>query len=345
MIYVGKEPQLALLDSGSEVNLISANLFDKIKERFVMNRIKSTNLISVDGTPIKTYGTYNIKSCIYINNLDPFDADITVVDHPTENLLFGLPMLNAMKVNMDFKANEKTEITIIGTINGTIAKTNGELLTKKDQLYTSTSHRRIFPNSTINMNIKASNNKEPKQLTVINKSENPVFIKKQTPILIQEHEQKQYCTCRNNSLPEDEKQIINNSEILNMVKTGKFFSNNYQRNGIGAKDRLTKVLLDNIDTAAKFRFDMGRVNKEIFLHDVNIKPSMPDEKRFQPFKTNQREREALSQVIKNMEKYGVLTRNKPSPYSNPAFMIAKADTPSFFSHGESNYCKKCVVKQ
>ena len=57
---------------------------------------------------------------------------------------------------------------------------------------------------------------------------------------------------------------------------------------------------------------------------------MPDEKRFQPFKTNQKEKEAMTHVIKNMEKFGVLTRNKPSPYASPAFTIAKADTPSFF---------------
>ena len=369
VVNIGKQSKLALLDTGGQTNLIDEEVFHACKHLFKVEKTPSITIVGVGEKKIPNSGSVIMKDFVQINGLDPMDFPCTITKKLPTDLLFGIPMLRNLNSDLFLRKDSEDKILIRGTKNGIETYTKGDILTNEAELFTATSHRRVPPKSGINLNVHGHNHRDNRcsgetqkikkimNITVLNKTNEPAFISKNTAFVTDPnkklalHETNptpiDYCECRKKGLPETEQDAVSTDEALKLIKTGTFFTNEFKRDGVGAKDRLIKVIKDNIDTAAKFRFDMGKVDKSIFIHDVNVKPTLPDEKRFQPFKTNSREKEAMAHVIENMEKYGVMTRNKPSPYSNPAFTISKADTPSFFSHGDEDFCKKCkkIIRQ
>ena len=352
VVNIGKQSKLALLDTGGQTNLIDEEVFHACKHLFKVEKTPSITIVGVGEKKIPNSGSVIMKDFVQINGLDPMDFPCTITKKLPTDLLFGIPMLRNLNSDLFLRKDSEDKILIRGTKNGIETYTKGDILTNEAELFTATSHRRVPPKSGINLNVHGHNHRDNRcsgetqkikkimNITVLNKTNEPAFISKNTAFVTDPNKKLalpetnptpiDYCECRKKGLPETEQDAVSTDEALKLIKTGTFFTNEFKRDGVGAKDRLIKVIKDNIDTAAKFRFDMGKVDKSIFIHDVNVKPTLPDEKRFQPFKTNSREKEAMAHVIENMEKYGVMTRNKPSPYSNPAFTISKADTPSFF---------------
>ena len=172
-----------------------------------------------------------------MNDLDPIDAEFTVVEQPSEHVLFGLPMMKQLKMDINFKSNKKDMITIEGKQNNTPTTTQGELFSHEANLFTPTSHRRLLPHSCINLHITSKDSRKIKKVTVVNNSDVPEYISKQTPIIASDTSPDKYCTCRTNTLPENESDKISDNQAISMIKTGIYFNNDYKRDGVGAKDR------------------------------------------------------------------------------------------------------------
>ena len=139
--------------------------------------------------------------------------------------------------------------------------------------------------------------------------------------------------------------ISDHERLIAMIDTGKYFSDTLSPEVAGQdpagldrtpKQRILEVLKEYSDHLAQHRMDLGRLSRAVYVHDCFPLNTMPETKRFSPYKAVGEQAKHLKDTLEAMEDYKVLERDQPSPYCIPCFIHIKSDCIPHFTHSENN---------
>ena len=134
----------------------------------------------------------------------------------------------------------------------------------------------------------------------------------------------------------------NYDRVISMIKKKEMYSDDIEEElagtdpenlGRGPKTRVDEVIRKHRVKAATHRMALGKIKKNVYLHEAYPLQSMPSTKRFAPFKLPPGNND-MKEHMEEMVNQNLMEKNAPSPYTIPCFIQEKKTMEELpFSHG------------
>ena len=104
-LFLGTRPVIALLDSGSSINVMAKDVFDSLSPSLVCDFTEtSDSVIIADGHSVDVCGTARVKICQSLSG-KPTQVLVYILHSATHPLILGTDYLKSNKIVLDFKTS------------------------------------------------------------------------------------------------------------------------------------------------------------------------------------------------------------------------------------------------